>query len=83
MLWALAETGEELNRQQVEKASHEPPDAILRLAVLTRPVLDRQFADLEPSGMGKDRDEAMQLPIQSYLASDLGSKQLETTIVIM
>ena len=45
-----AEPRQELHRDQVEEPLDEPANAVLRLAELPRPVVDDQFADLEPAG---------------------------------
>ena len=83
MLGTLAKAGEELDGQKVEKSAHEASDAILRLTVLSRAVLDCQFAHFEPASMGQYRDETVQFTVEPNLAGNLCSEQFQATIVIV
>ena len=48
VLRPLAEAGEERDRQQIEKPAQEPPDAVLRMAVCSRAMIDRSSVTRKP-----------------------------------
>ncbi len=67
---ALAETGQEADRQQVEKPLEEPREAILGRAMPAAPMANLDLGDPEASGMSQHRDEPVQLAVNADLAQD-------------
>ena len=66
MLRPLAETGEELDGEQVEKPFDEPRQAVFRAAELPRPMMDDHFAHAETAGGRQHRHEAVQLAVEPH-----------------
>ena len=61
----------------------QPRHAVLRLAVLSRPVLDDDFAGAEAFGRGQHRHEAVQLAVEPDFVHHLAAKGLQAAVVIV
>src|SRR5262249_31116903 len=70
VLRPLTESGEELDREQVEEALHEAADAVLGAAEPARAMADLDLRYLEPTGRGEHRNEAVQLAVEADLAEN-------------
>src|SRR5438270_757893 len=83
MLWPLAEAGEKLDGQEIEKALDEPPHAVFRSTEFSRPMSDRQFAHAETAGRRQDRDETVQLAVEPHLGEHLAAIAFEPAVMVV
>ena len=83
MLRPLAEAGQELDRQQIEKALDEAAHAVLGMAEPARPVVDLDLADAEAARRRQHGDEAVQLAVEPDLAEDLGPVAFHAAVVVV
>src|SRR5438132_13280156 len=83
MLRALAETGEELDGQEVQKPLDEAAYAVFRMTESAGPMLDHDFGDLEAPRRGQHRDKAMELAIEADLAENRGPVAFHAAVVVM
>src|SRR5207247_981093 len=83
MLRALAEAGQELDRQEIEEALDEAAHAVLGIAELARAMVDGDLADLEAARGREDRYEAVQFAVEADFAEDLGPVALHAAVVVV
>ncbi len=75
--------GEIFRREQVEEATQETVEAILRSAVLSRTVANDDLANLESSRGREDRDEPVHLAVEMQIAHQIPGHRLHAAIVIV
>jgi len=83
MLRPLAETGDEFDGQQIEKAAHIAAETVFGFAELTATMVNDQFADLEAARRRQHRDETMQFAVKPHFLKHFATVTLHATIVIV
>src|SRR5262245_58100051 len=83
MLRSLAVARQEANGQQIEKALHEPLEAVLRNAVLPWAMVHGDFADDEAPRMGQHRNESVHLAVKTDFRENLAAVALEPAVVVV
>ena len=73
----------ERHREQVEEAADVSLDAVVRAAVLSRPVVDGELGDPVAAVVGEHRDVAVELAVQLHPVDDLGSIGLEPAVHVV
>ena len=83
VLRPLAVADEKLHRQQIEQSLAEARDAVLRSAVLPRPMLHDDLADAKALGGGQHGHEAVQLAVEPDFVHHLAAKRLQAAVVVV
>ena len=79
----VAVAAHERHREEVEEAAHVPLDAVVRAAVLARPVVDGQLGDAVAAVVGEHGDVAVELAVELHALDDLGAVGLEPAVHVV
>src|SRR5439155_4234148 len=83
MLRPLTKSGQEFDREQIEKSLHKPANAVFRVTEAARAVIDLDLTHrVAPSGR-QDGDETVQLAVETHLAKNGRAIAFHAAIMIV